>query len=313
VCVFTCKPLQENLLGQTGYAKVPYESLCQRGTAPNEDVFAARNARMWQVDENDGNEYLNMAVIKRVSGEDSISCRALYGHVVEIPPRAKLNFGVNKPPKLPPAKDLVEQFALLRRFVYIDCAMNFLDLTPESKDTARVEELRARLAPADFTLCVRQVDVNLDDKLRRMRSGFLRLFAAAIHSRFEAGVFMGLEIPQCIQQQSLRMMQCNAGFDAVEFLSGTYEGGVSGEILVRDMYQRFLREMNLREDNYRASRFDEVFSRFRICCCICFCFIFLCCICFCVLMCVCVCVWDVCACVCVCVPFCFTRVCARRT
>ncbi len=70
-----------------------------------------------------------MAVIKRVSGEDSISCRALYGHVVEIPPRAKLNFGVNKPPKLPPAKDMVEQFALLRRFVYIDCAMNFMDLT----------------------------------------------------------------------------------------------------------------------------------------------------------------------------------------
>lgn len=81
---------------------------------------------MWQIDENDGNEFLNLSMIKRVSGEDSISCRALYGHVVEIPPRAKLNFGVNRPPKLPPAKDLVEQFSLLRRFVYIDCAMNFL-------------------------------------------------------------------------------------------------------------------------------------------------------------------------------------------
>ena len=56
---------QENLLGPVGYAKVPYESLCQKGTSPNEDVYAARNARMWQVDENDGNEFLNLSMIKR--------------------------------------------------------------------------------------------------------------------------------------------------------------------------------------------------------------------------------------------------------
>eukprot|EP00961_Rhodomonas_salina_P125957 1696935-Rhodomonas_salina.1 len=79
--------VMENILGE-GFAHVTYEALCQKGSSPNEDVFSARNARMWQIDENDGDGSLNMAVIKRVSGEDSIRCRQLYGHIVEVPPRA---------------------------------------------------------------------------------------------------------------------------------------------------------------------------------------------------------------------------------
>lgn len=123
------------------------------------------------------------------------------------------------------------------------------DLTPQGKDQSRIDELKSRMTEEQFAQCVRQVDVNLDEKLVHMRSGFLRLFAEAIHARFTVTdsarppQFLGLEIPQCVKEQSLRMMQCNTGFDAVEFLSGAYEGGVSGEMSVRDMYEHFLRDV----------------------------------------------------------------------
>jgi phage/plasmid-associated DNA primase len=75
--------VMENILGRQGFAHVTYEALCQRSTGPNEEVYAARHARLWQIDENDGDHTLNMAMIKRITGEDTIMCRQLYGHAVK--------------------------------------------------------------------------------------------------------------------------------------------------------------------------------------------------------------------------------------
>ncbi len=69
----------ENILGKSGFAHVTYEALCQRTNAPNEEIFEARHARIWQVDENDGDHTLNFAQLKRITGEDTISVRRLYG------------------------------------------------------------------------------------------------------------------------------------------------------------------------------------------------------------------------------------------
>lgn len=41
--------VMENILGRVGFGHVTYEALCQRTGGPNEELFEARNARMWQV------------------------------------------------------------------------------------------------------------------------------------------------------------------------------------------------------------------------------------------------------------------------
>eukprot|EP00961_Rhodomonas_salina_P059492 799081-Rhodomonas_salina.1 len=148
--------VMENILGPHGFAQVTYEALCQRNTGPNEEVYAARHARMWQIDENDGENGLNIAMIKRITGEDSIKCRQLYGHTVKVPARAKLNFAVNKPPKLPTASDVKEQTSIWLRFVYVDCPMQFVDFKKNSKDREKIEVLRREMQPDRFKLCVRQ-------------------------------------------------------------------------------------------------------------------------------------------------------------
>eukprot|EP00961_Rhodomonas_salina_P209343 2825929-Rhodomonas_salina.1 len=160
--------VMENILGPAGFAHVTYEALCQRTTGPNEEIYDARNARMWQVDENDGEAGLNMAMIKRITGEDTIKCRQLYGHTVKVPPRAKLNFAVNKPPKLPACATTKEQSSLSRRFVYVDCPMQFVDLTPGSKDEKKIASLKEEFSSDQFKKCVAQVDINMDQKLENM-------------------------------------------------------------------------------------------------------------------------------------------------
>ena len=116
-----------------------YEALCQKSDRPNEEIYEARNARMWQIDENSDDCVLNYVLIKKISGEDGLNVRQLYGHQIKIPPRAKLNFAVNKNPKLPPANSAKEQSSLSRRFVYINCPKQFVDFTENGKDAKKIE------------------------------------------------------------------------------------------------------------------------------------------------------------------------------
>eukprot|EP00961_Rhodomonas_salina_P302689 3940934-Rhodomonas_salina.3 len=62
--------VMQNILGSSCFAHVSYEALSQRGIGPNEEIYDARHARIWQIDENDGNRGLNLALIKKISGED---------------------------------------------------------------------------------------------------------------------------------------------------------------------------------------------------------------------------------------------------
>lgn len=176
--------IMEQILGPVAFAKVSYEALCQKCDRPNEELYEARNARMWQIDENSDDTVLNFVMIKKISGEDGMHVRRLYGHQVKVPPRAKLNFAVNKNPKLPSSNTVKEQSSLSRRFVYLDCPMQFVDFTENGKDAKKIEAFRQEFTTEHFNKCVAQVDLNMDAKLKTMLGGFFRLFVGAIHRQY---------------------------------------------------------------------------------------------------------------------------------
>jgi hypothetical protein len=132
------------------------------------------------------------------------------GHVVKVPARAKINFCVNKAPKLPESTDIKEQSSLWRRFVYVDFPCQFVDFSINGKDCEKIALLQREMSQEMFERCVKQVDINLDPKLAAMTSGFLRIFAQAVNSYITllpGGVvkFSPIPIPQCIQSKSSDM------------------------------------------------------------------------------------------------------------
>jgi hypothetical protein len=183
-----------------------------------------------------------------------------------VPARAKLNFAVNKPPKLPHSSDIKEQTSLWRRFVYVDCPMQFVDFSPESKDKKKIDVLRSEMPKEKFRMCVKQVDLNIDSKLNNMTSNFFKLFATAMHGLFvrvpgRPVEFRAIQVPACIQDEVSRMMRANPSLRADDFLNTVYDPGVLGDMPMRDMFRDFLASTDLEESNFPFTRFEADVER----------------------------------------------------
>eukprot|EP00961_Rhodomonas_salina_P108551 1461092-Rhodomonas_salina.1 len=99
-----------------------------------------------------------------------------------------------------------------------------------------------------------------------MVPAFLRLFADAAHALIDVDskgrpFFKMFEIPHCIQQDMDRMMFCNPSLKADEFLNAMYEPGVSGDVLLREMFTTFLNAYDVAEHNFSLSRFEKDLDR----------------------------------------------------
>lgn len=252
--------VMEKLLGKVGYARVSYDSLCARSSAPNEEMYAARLSRMWQVDENDGDRKMNFAQLKSITGEDSFRVRQLYGHQVVVKPLAKLNFCVNKPPRMDPSDRFLERVSLARRLSFIECPMQFLELRPQFRNDRELEQLKEEMGAEKFAKCTSQINPDIRRQLEQHLNGFFRLcieaFSPFVEPKADGTERMDkIPVPECMQVLLDQMMRSNEGVKAHSFLSERYDYGVEGVVPVGSMYREYLRYSSLSEQAFTQQRF----------------------------------------------------------
>lgn len=93
----------KNILGDYGRASTP-ETIAQKdradSTKPNEEIARLAGARFVNISEPDKNLVLSSALIKTLTGNDTISARYLHEHIFEFRPQFKLFINTNHLPRV---------------------------------------------------------------------------------------------------------------------------------------------------------------------------------------------------------------------
>lgn len=199
--------------------------------AANSSLFRIAGKRFVSIPETNRGESLNEDVLKRLTGGDRITCRALYKEEIEFKPRWHLWLATNSLP------NTSNDYAIERRLVLIRFNARFIDIRQEKQKMAEQKMKLTRgqtINWEDMVLppSVRAIDPDLDEKLAsdEFRESMLTWAVSGAHDYLKEGLkypksvrdLMDAHMKQCDSVQSFLDEVCmvNIGDETFKYQSG---------------------------------------------------------------------------------------------
>jgi putative DNA primase/helicase len=111
------------------------------GDAPRPFLVASRNKRLILASESGEGRRLNSGLVKQLTGDASVTARALFGNPVTFKQTGKIILVTNHCPRLPDADD----YAMWRRVLRVPFLVRFVDSPSGSNEFKRDKDLAAKL------------------------------------------------------------------------------------------------------------------------------------------------------------------------